>query len=63
MSSGSRREFSELIGRPVDLGTPQSLSPYIRQEVIESAEPIYDVDGIDPNWSKQRCPTKTACAC
>ena len=45
-------EFSELIGRPVDLGTPQSLSPYIRQEVIESAEPIYDVDGIDPNWSK-----------
>ena len=47
-----QREFSELIGRPVDLGTPQSLNPYIRQEVIESAEPIYDVDGIDPSRSK-----------
>ena len=46
------REFSELIGRPVDLGTPQSLSPYIRQEVIASAQPIYDVDGIDPSRSK-----------
>ena len=47
-----QREFSELIGRPVDLGTPQSLNPYIRQEVIESAEPIYDVDGIDLSRSK-----------
>ena len=47
-----QREFSELIGRPVDLGTPQSLNPYIRQEVIESAQPIYDVDGIDPSRSK-----------
>ena len=48
------REFSELIGRPVDLGTPQTLSPYIRQEVIESAQPIYDVDGIYPSRSKPR---------
>ncbi len=47
-----QREISELIGRPVDLGTPQTLSPYIRQEVIDSAEPIYDVDGITPNRSK-----------
>ena len=47
-----QRDISELIGRPVDLGTPQSLSQYIRQEVIDSAEPIYDVDGIDPNWSQ-----------
>ena len=46
------RDFSELIGRPVDLGTPQSLNPYIREEVIESAEPIYDVDGITPGRSK-----------
>ena len=46
-----QREFSELIGRSVDLGTPQSLSPYIRQEVIESAEPIYDVDGVYPSRS------------
>ena len=36
----------------MDLGTPQSLSPYIRQEVIESAEPIYDVDGVYPSRSK-----------
>ena len=45
-------DFSEMIGRPVDLGTPQRLSPYIRQEVIESAEPIYDVDGIHPSRRK-----------
>ena len=47
-----REDLCKLIGRPVDLGTPQSLSPYIRQEVIESAEPIYDVDGIYPSRSK-----------
>ena len=45
-------DLSEMIGRPVDLGTPQTLSPYIRQEVIESAEPLYDVDGIYPSRSK-----------
>ena len=45
-------DLCELIGRPVDLGTPQTLSPYIRQEVIESAEPLYDVDGIYPSRSK-----------
>ena len=47
-----KADLSELIGRPVDLGTPQTLSPYIRQEVIESAEPLYDVDGICPSRSK-----------
>jgi len=45
-------DLCELIGRPVDLGTPQSLSPYIREEVIESAEPLYDVDGIYPSRRK-----------
>ena len=45
-------DLCKLIGRPVDLGTPQSLSPYIRQEVIDSAEPLYDVDGIYPSRSK-----------
>ena len=45
-------DLCKLIGRPVDLGTPQSLSPYIRQEVIESAEPLYDVDGIYPSRRK-----------
>ena len=28
------------------------LKSYIRQEVIESAEPIYDVDGVYPSGSK-----------
>lgn len=45
-------DLSEMIGRPVDLGTPQTLSPYIRQEVIESAELLYDVDGVYPCRSK-----------
>lgn len=45
-------DLGKLIGRPVDLGTPQSLSPYIRQEVIDSAEPLYDVDGIYPSRRK-----------
>ncbi len=45
-------DLSEMIGRPVDLGTPQTLSPYIRQEVIESAELLYDVDGVYPGRSK-----------
>ncbi|MCY3914971.1 MAG: DUF86 domain-containing protein [Chloroflexi bacterium] len=45
-------DLRELIGRSVDLGTPQSLSPYIRQEVIDSAEPLYDVDGIYPSKRK-----------
>lgn len=45
-------DLRELIGRPVDLGTPQSLNPYIRDEVIESAEPLYDVAGIYPSRRK-----------
>lgn len=45
-------DLCNLIGRPVDLGTPQSLSPYIRDEVIDSAEPLYDVDGIYPSRRK-----------
>ena len=45
-------DLCELIGRPVDLGTPQSLNPYIRDEVIESAEPLYDVNGVYPIRSK-----------
>ena len=47
-----QEDFSEIIGRPVDLGEPHSLKPYIRQEVIESAELIYDVNGIEPGRSK-----------
>ncbi|MYE27772.1 MAG: nucleotidyltransferase family protein [Chloroflexi bacterium] len=36
-----RREFGELCGRDVDLCTPNGLSKYIRDEVIESARLIY----------------------
>ena len=50
-------DLCKLIGRPVDLGTPQTLSPYIRHEVIESAEPLYDVDGI-PDGRRKPMPEK-----
>ncbi|MBI5711590.1 MAG: nucleotidyltransferase family protein [Candidatus Eisenbacteria bacterium] len=36
-----QRELSELIGRPVDLNTPQDLSRYYRDEVLAQARPIY----------------------
>ena len=49
-----QEDFSEIIGRPVDLGEPHSLKPYIRQEVIESAELIYDVNGIEPRQEQAR---------
>jgi predicted nucleotidyltransferase len=35
------RELSELIGRQVDMGTPDSLSVYIRDRVMAEAETIY----------------------
>jgi hypothetical protein len=38
---GIEIELSNLIGRKVDLKTPQDLSRYFRQEVIESAEVQY----------------------
>lgn len=34
-------ELTNLIGRPVDLKTPEDLSPYFRNEVISQAEVIY----------------------
>src|SRR5574341_1181860 len=34
-------ELAELLGRPVDVGTPEMLSPYIKQEVMQSAQVIY----------------------
>ena len=35
------RELSEIVGRTVDLATPNSLSRYIRQDVLASARLIY----------------------
>ncbi|HHT9111319.1 MAG TPA: nucleotidyltransferase family protein [Candidatus Brocadiaceae bacterium] len=34
-------ELSEIIGRKVDLRTPEDLSSYFRKEVVESAEVQY----------------------
>jgi len=34
-------ELSEIIGRQVDLSTVGMLSPYLRDEVLSEAEPVY----------------------
>jgi predicted nucleotidyltransferase len=36
-----RDELSHLLGRPVDLRTPASLSPHYRDEVLREAELVY----------------------
>jgi predicted nucleotidyltransferase len=38
---GHLMDLSEIIGRKVDLCTPNGLSPYIRNEIVESARIIY----------------------
>lgn len=35
------RELSHLLGREVDLHTPTSLSPYLRERVLQEAQPQY----------------------
>jgi predicted nucleotidyltransferase len=35
-------ELSEILGHPVDLHTPASLSKYFRNEVLREAEALYD---------------------
>jgi hypothetical protein len=39
---GMQRDLSELLGRPVDLHTPQFLSPYFRDQVVAEAAVQYD---------------------
>ena len=39
---GIQDELSEIVGRPVDLQTPASLSKYFRDEVLREAEAVYD---------------------
>ncbi len=39
--SGHRLDLIEIVGRSVDLATPNSLSRYIREDVLESARLIY----------------------
>ena len=38
---GMEQELSELLGRKVDLNTPQFLSPYFRDKVLAEAEVQY----------------------
>jgi predicted nucleotidyltransferase len=38
---GMEQELSELLGRKVDLNTPQFLSPYFRDRVLQEAEVEY----------------------
>ena len=40
--AGLELELTEILGRKVDLNTPQELSPYYRQEVLEEALVLYD---------------------
>jgi predicted nucleotidyltransferase len=39
--AGLEIELTQIIGREVDLRTPGDLSPYFRQDVIDSAEVCY----------------------
>jgi predicted nucleotidyltransferase len=38
---GIEHEFEEALGRKVDMLTPASLSPYIRDEVLREARDVY----------------------
>ena len=38
---GMQEELSEMLGRKVDLNTPQCLSKYFRDEVLEDAQVVY----------------------
>ena len=40
--SGHRLDLIDIVGREVDLCTPNGLSKYIRDEVLASARPIYE---------------------
>ncbi|MGZ6237019.1 MAG: nucleotidyltransferase family protein [Syntrophales bacterium] len=37
-----QRELSQILGRKVDMNTPQDLSQYYRDEVLTNAEVFYD---------------------
>ena len=39
--AGIERELSELLGHPVDVNTPGSISPYFREEVLREAAVQY----------------------
>ena len=37
-----QEQLAEKIGHPVDLNTPDSLSPYFRDDVLKNAQVLYD---------------------
>lgn len=37
-----QRQLAQAFGRNVDLGTPGSLSPYIRDTVLQTAQVVYE---------------------
>ncbi|MBW1793090.1 MAG: nucleotidyltransferase family protein [Deltaproteobacteria bacterium] len=39
--AGMEIEMAEIIGRKVDIRTPQDLSPYFRNEILDTAEVQY----------------------
>jgi len=39
---GIEQEFEEALGRNVDLVTPASLSPYLRDQVVREAQVLYE---------------------
>lgn len=39
---GLTRRLSEILGRPVDLRTPEDLSRYFREDVLDQAEVVYE---------------------
>jgi predicted nucleotidyltransferase len=39
---GMPDKLSAILGRPVDFGTPDGLSPYIQQQVMNSAQVVYE---------------------
>jgi predicted nucleotidyltransferase len=39
---GVQEEMAEILGHPVDLHTPASLSKYFRDRVLREAEALYD---------------------
>ena len=40
--SGMELELSELLGRKADVRTPEDLSPYFRDSVVEAAQRVYE---------------------
>jgi uncharacterized protein len=51
-------ELSRILGRRVDLNTPNSLSKYFRDEVLAEAEELY----VQARWLRADAPYARSCA-